>query len=521
MAEEDLFRKRNALIIVMMINVALIILIFSLAAVSGSMALIAAGWMSVENLFLTFGVFLGVVMSGKKEGFSKRIALMENLLALLISTFIFYIAIRMFVKVLSGPSAMISHIPATVAGVFAGASMCYFMARYKIYIGKSCSSPSIEAAGYHCRTHVFMWLAVAVGLIGYMVGLTTLNRLAVVLVLTIVISTGWMIFSRSYKSLTSGLPTEHICHLERSYKQIVGLGAVVLLLYFASGFYIVSWDQQGVIRRFGAWVGKKGAAQALLYHRVRPGLGYHLPWPIESIEKVKVDEVKRLETEILLLLTGDENLVRVNVGTHYQIKDAASYIFNITQIKELIKYNLETAIRKIVGLKGVDYLLTVGKIEIEGEVKQWLQSLLDRDRSGVQVLSVQVLLLDPPEEVADAFRDVASAKEDMVAYINEAEAYRNQVVPEAIGKATAMIRRAEGYRIEKVNNARGESKRYLHQLKEYSKAREITDLRLYIETMERILPGVEKVVVAPEIEQETTDLWLFDKNLKGKIVGLE
>lgn len=517
--EDNLQRKRSALLIVLGVNLALVIIIFILGGISGSMGLKAAAWMSVENLFLTAGVFLGVILSGREDArISKRITLSENLITILISLFIFYVASRMFIKIVSGPQMMLRNIPAMIMGIIFGAGLCYFMSSYKIYIGRTCSAPSIEAAGYHCKTHVFMWLAVAAGLVGYMVGLTALNRLAVVAVLTYVLYVGWMIFYRSYRSLISGLPPEHACHLKHTPRQKAALLSALFFLYLLSGFYIVSYNEEGVIRRFGRWLKEP---EGIFYHRSSPGIGYRLPFPIETVEMVKVDEVKRLNTGEISLLTGDENLVKVKFGIHYRIKDAADYLFSVSQPSELVVDNLDAAVRKVVGLNEVDYLLTFGKKEIEREVKELAQGLLDVDKAGVEVLSIQLLLLDPPEEVGDAFRDVASAMEDKVAFINEAEAYRNQVIPEAKGEALAKVRRAEGYQIKKVNNSRGEAENYIKQLKEYVKEREITDLRLYIEALEEILPGVEKVIVDPRIEQETTDLWLFDKSLKGKVVGLE
>jgi membrane protease subunit HflK len=292
----------------------------------------------------------------------------------------------------------------------------------------------------------------------------------------------------------------------------------MLILYSATGIYAIKWNENGVLKRFGREV----------TGTVQPGLHYHLPWPIETIEKVTMDEVRELETEPILLVAGDENLVKIIIGVHYNIKDAADYIFNIQEPHKLVLYNSETAIRDFIGrmkIIGEDdklsYLLTNAKSDVEKVTTESLQELLDKDKSGINITNVQILSLEPPDEVADAFRDIASAMEEKQTYILEAEEYTNQVVTEARGKAAAMVNLAEGYKIKKINSANGEAEAYLTKLSEYQKARKITNIRLYLETMEEILPGVKKVFVDENINTKTTDLWLLSDKMKGKVVGFE
>ncbi|HIE29088.1 TPA: FtsH protease activity modulator HflK [Candidatus Poribacteria bacterium] len=529
--DENYARKRNALYIVLGANLFLIALKFFLAAISNSVAIAASGWMSVENFFLTSAVLFGVLVSVRDERFSKRLSLIENVLAVIISIAILYIAgnmfVKMFIKMAHGMKSMAGHgmptdglmyiPPVTIAAIF-GALICYFMSQYKIYIGISCESTSIEAAGRHCRLHVFMEAAVIIGLIGAWIGLAKLNLLAAAFVLAYVIYTGITILWRGYKGLTAGYPMEHACHIERNYKLIGGFIAAMLALYFATGIYIIEWNENGVVKRFGREV--SGAVQ--------PGLRYHLPWPIEMVEKVKMDEVRELGTEPILLVAGDENIVKIKIGVDYNVKDAADYIFNTQEPHKLTTYNAEAAIRDIIGRRKIigeednlSYLLTNGKSEVEEVATKLLQELLDKDKSGINVLSMQILALDPPDEVAEAFRDIASAMEEKQTYIHEAEEYRNQIVTEAKGRAAAMVNLAQGYKAKKINNARGEAEAYLKKLSEYQKAREITDIRLYLETMEKILPGVKKVFVDGDIKKETTDLWLINDKVKGKVVGFE
>ncbi|MFQ6044426.1 MAG: FtsH protease activity modulator HflK, partial [Candidatus Poribacteria bacterium] len=469
--DENYERKRNALYIVLAANLFLIALKFFLAAISNSVAIAASGWMSVENFFLTSAVLFGVLISVRDERFSKKVSFIESALAIIVSLAILYIAgnmfVKMFVRMGHGMKGMAGHgmatdqlmyiPPVTIAAMF-GAGICYFMSQYKIYIGKSCESTSIEAAGRHCRLHVFMEAAVVIGLIGAWIGLAKLNLLAAAFVLAYVIYTGFTILWRGYKGLTAGYPMEHACHIERNYKLIGGFVVAMLILYFATGVYIIKWNENGVVKRFGREV--SGA--------VGPGLRYHLPWPIETVEKVKMDEVRELETEPILLVAGDENLVKIKIGVDYNVKDAADYIFNTQEPHKLVYFNAETAIRDIIGRRKIigeednlTYLLTNGKSEVEKIATKSLQNLLDKDKSGVNILNVQILALDPPDEVADAFRDIASAMEEKQTYIHEAEEYYNQIVTEAKGKAAAMVNLAEGYKIKKINNAKGEAEAYL------------------------------------------------------------
>ncbi len=528
--DENYMRKRNALFIVLCANLFLIILKFVLSKISGSVAIAASGWMSVENFFLTGAVLFGVIVSARDERVSKRLSIIENALAIAIAIAVLFIAgnmfVKMFIKMAQGmkgggghgmPAGGLMHIPAvTIAAIF-GAGICYFMSQYKIYIGKSCKSTSIEAAGRHCRLHVFMEMAVVIGLIGAWIGLEKLNLLVAAFVLAYVIYTGFTILWRGYQGLTAGYPMEHACHIERNYKLIGSFTAVMLILYMATGIYTVKWNENGVLKQFGREV-----------RIIEPGLYYHLPWPVETIEKVKMDEVREVKTETILLVAGDENLIKIKVGVHYNVRDAADYIFNTKDPRNLVLFNVETAFRDVIGRMKIIgeeedmlYLLTTGKSEVEEITTKSLQKLLDKDKSGISVLNVQILSLDPPDEVAQAFRDIASAMEEKQTYILEAEEYRNQIVTEAKGKALAMVNLAEGYRVKKINNAEGEAVAYLNKLSEYQKAREITNIRLYLETMEKVLPGVKKVFVDENIKKQTTDLWLLNDSVKGNVVGFE
>jgi membrane protease subunit HflK len=236
------------------------------------------------------------------------------------------------------------------------------------------------------------------------------------------------------------------------------------------------------------------------------------------VDRVKVDDVRRLETGAYLMLTGDENLIKVNIATHYQIKGPSDYLFNLENPERLIKDATRSALRQVVGKMVIDSILTTAKSRVLERTKVLTQSTLDRWDSGVHVVGVQLLQADPPSEVMEAFRDVASAREDKETYVNEAHGYLNSIVPEARGKAEKIVMEAEGFRSERVNHARGEASRFLLQHKEHAQAREVTEMRLYIETMEEALPPVEKILINPEVRQGTMDLWFFGKDAKKTVI---
>jgi membrane protease subunit HflK len=280
------------------------------------------------------------------------------------------------------------------------------------------------------------------------------------------------------------------------------LGSVIFLAYISTGFYTIQWNERGIARRFGQQVG-----DAIL-----PGIHYRFPWPIDSVESVKVDDIRKLDTGSFLILTGDENLIQLNVATHYRINDASDYLFNLEDPEKLVRDATRSALRKVVGEMGIDSILTTAKSQVLEKTRLITQSSLDGWDSGILTVGVQLLQADPPLEVMEAFRDVASAREDRETYINVAYGYRNSIIPEARGKAVKIVMEAEGFTSERVNYAQGESSRFLLQHKEHKEARDVTEMRLYIETMEKALLPVEKILINPEVKQGIMDLWFLGKD---------
>ncbi len=219
------------------------------------------------------------------------------------------------------------------------------------------------------------------------------------------------------------------------------------------------------------------------------------------------------------MLTGDENLIKVNVAAHYQVKDASDFLFNPEDPEKLVRDATRSALRQVVGEMKIDSVLTTTKSHVVLEKTKVLsQSSLDGWDSGIRVVGVQLLQADPPAEVMEAFRDVASAREDRETYINEAYGYRNTIIPEARGNAEQIVMEAEGFRAERANYALGEASRFLKKHEEHERAREVTETRLHLETMEKALPPVEKILINPEVKQGVMDLWFFGEDGKKPII---
>ena len=275
----------------------------------------------------------------------------------------------------------------------------------------------------------------------------------------------------------------------------IGIAIVIWLLL---GLYSVGPDEVGVVQRFGK------------YNRVvGSGLNYHIPYPIETVKTPKVTEVKRIEIgfrtvgknqyrtieQEILMLTGDENIVDAELIVQYKIKDPIDYLFNFIGPELTLREASEASLRTVIGRHNIDEALTSGKLMIQEETKELLQIILDKYETGVIVVAVQLQDVSPPKQVIDAFKDVASAKEDKNRMINEAEGYRNDVIPKARGQAQAMIRESEGFRESRIKRAEGDVAKFKAIVKEYAKAKEVTKERLYLDAMEEILPGIDKYIV--------------------------
>jgi membrane protease subunit HflK len=275
------------------------------------------------------------------------------------------------------------------------------------------------------------------------------------------------------------------------------------LIWAATGFYRVNPQQQGVVLRFGEWVRTSS-----------PGLHYHLPFPIESVLTPEVTSDNRIEigfrdvsgnsssrrdiADESQMITGDENIVDIDFVVFWRIADAGQYLFNLAEPDQTIKVTAEAVMREIIGRTAIQTALTEGRQDIQVQARQQLQDLLNEYGAGVRVRDVQLLAVDPPADVIDAFNEVQRARQDRDRLKNEAEAFSNDIVPRARGEAAKLVSEAEAYQAEVVNRASGDASRFDQIFQAYLKDKAVTKERIYIETVEEIFSNVDKIIIDSE-----------------------
>ena len=275
------------------------------------------------------------------------------------------------------------------------------------------------------------------------------------------------------------------------------------LIWAATGFYRVNPQQQGVVLRFGEWV-----------RTSPPGLHYHLPFPIESVLTPEVTSDNRIEigfrdvsgnsssrrdiADESQMITGDENIVDIDFVVFWRIADAGQYLFNLAEPDQTIKVTAEAVMREIIGRTAIQTALTEGRQDIQVQARQQLQELLNEYGAGVRVRDVQLLAVDPPADVIDAFNEVQRARQDRDRLKNEAEAFSNDIVPRARGEAAKLVSEAEAYQAEVVNRASGDASRFDQIFQAYLKDKAVTKERIYIETVEEIFSNVDKIIIDSE-----------------------
>ena len=280
-----------------------------------------------------------------------------------------------------------------------------------------------------------------------------------------------------------------------SFKYVLILAVLVWLL---SGIYIVDPAERGVVLRFGAF--QTSTTQ---------GPHWHIPYPIESVYKVNVEQVRATEigfrntqnsysggvSSESLMLTKDENMVDVNLAVQYKIVDAKAYLFNVYQPELTLSHVVQSVIRQVVGDNTMDHVLTTGRDQVAQEVKTASQALLNDYGVGLMITAVTMQDAQPPIQVKASFDDVVKAREDEQRYINEARAYANDIVPKARGASQRIMAEAEAYKSQVVSKSEGEAYRFTEILTEYLKAPVVTKERLYRETLEDVLSSTNKVIV--------------------------
>ncbi|HEX4948439.1 MAG TPA: FtsH protease activity modulator HflK [Blastocatellia bacterium] len=294
-------------------------------------------------------------------------------------------------------------------------------------------------------------------------------------------------------------------------------GWTLLGLYLLSGIYFVAPEQQAVVTRFNRVVAKG----------ITPGIHYALPWPIERVEKLKVLETKRLTIGVEMpdqvlgrtaaetpvqYLTGDQNIIAVQMAVQFAISDPAAYLYRSREVTQTIATAVESAFAQTIAAESVDNILTTGKIAVQNATLAKAREILDGYSSGVHLNSINIESIAPPTEVADAFREVASARADRDRIINEAHGYASDTTAKAQGEADKLRSDAESFRQQRINEATGDAARFEKLLAEASSAKAITEQRLYLETMEEILPRVKKVVVDSHGPKSLMDLGIIRPN---------
>lgn len=268
---------------------------------------------------------------------------------------------------------------------------------------------------------------------------------------------------------------------------------VVVVVWVLSGIYIISEGQRGVILQFGE------------YREITlPGPHWHLPYPIETVEKVDVDKVRSAQNKVSML-TKDENIVDVELAAQYRVKDAADYLFNVRlpdidndradQSRGTLFQVMESALREVIGKNTMDFILGEGRAEIAAQTKVLMQAILDDYTSGLIVLNVNLQQSQPPAAVQGSFADAIKAREDEIRFINEAEAYSNGIIPQARGEAARMLAEANAYREKVVENSKGDADRFNKLYEEYRKAPEVTRERLYLQAIQSVLSKSNKVMI--------------------------
>ena len=260
------------------------------------------------------------------------------------------------------------------------------------------------------------------------------------------------------------------------------LAGLILVVYLLSGIYIVNDGERGVVLQFGG------------FNEITMPGPHWVPRFIQAVEIVDVSKIRSVQQKAVML-TQDENIVSISFAIQYDIKDASNYIFNLREPDTTVSPAGESAIREVMGQNTMDFIITEGRTGVAADTKKLLQGVLDSYGSGVNIQTLNILEAQPPEQVQDAFSDAIKAREDEQRYINEAEAYRNEIIPLARGEAKQMLEQAIAYKVKLINAAEGEASRFTQLFNEYKKAPDVTKERLYIEAVESVLSQSSKVMI--------------------------
>ncbi|MDX1917089.1 MAG: FtsH protease activity modulator HflK [Rickettsiaceae bacterium] len=313
------------------------------------------------------------------------------------------------------------------------------------------------------------------------------------------------IFKLNKKKSANGFKVPEFPEMpELNYKYIIYAACVLVFIWLVSGFYKVNEGEEAAVMRFGKYV-----------RTAKPGLNYHLPYPVETVIIESVSLSRRAEigyrssqynsqspksiSNESKMLTGDENIIELNCDVLWHISDLEKFLFNLAHPEETVKASAESAIREVIGETPIVSALSSQKQEITRKVEVLLQKALDSYQSGITIEMVQLLKAEPPEEVISAYRDVQTSKADKQKEINQAIAYNNDILPKARGEAAKLIQAAEAYRQETISKAEGDSKRFVAIYSQYVNQKELTKNRLYLDSVEKILGESSKIIITNSV----------------------
>lgn len=279
--------------------------------------------------------------------------------------------------------------------------------------------------------------------------------------------------------------------------------AIIATLWLGSGFYQVQPNEEAIVLRFGAY-----------NDTTMPGLHYHLPYPFETVRKVNITQERSINLGVqevrggLMskgasanmfteshMLTGDENIVDINLTIVWRVENAKDYVFNMQNPDQTVRVAAQSVLREIVGQSMMLPIISGDRGKVEDETMEELQKVLNEFGAGIKIIRVKLQKADPPKQVVDAFNEVQRAKADMERFKNEAEAYRNEILPKSRGEAAQRLQNAEAYKQAVVSKAKGEAERFLSVYDAYKNGRDVTIKRLYLETMEQVLGNSDKVII--------------------------
>lgn len=551
--------KVRIAIISVVINVLLVGIKLLLARWTFSSSILADAMHSLSDILVSLLVLSGLVLSIlAKKSQATRWRKVEDSVAIAVGLFIFLAAIQIFAGAVAGPPKELIRLPVALVGIFVCILVSGFVARLKIRVGEEQSSRSLVADGYHSRMDMYSSIGVMIGLVGAMIGLN-LDTQAAGLIALLIAATGLEVIYGGVKALLRGTslqeywlanlfghplvgPKETSRLGRRSLEIILGMRrrsrslvlwplGIIVLLWLSSGLYVVGPGERALVFRFGRLMDSLGQG---------PGLHVRVPWPVDAVQKTSMSAIRRVEIgfrtqptnwggdvrsyqwesrhvvgkytkkpEESIMFTGDENFIDVNTIVQYQVAEITSFLLYVEDPETLVRSAAEEAIRIVVAMEPLDDLLTSERSRVEKQILEVLQKTLANDDAGIKATAVKLQDVHPPIEVVDAFREVASAREDKNRLINEAYAYRNEVFPKARGSVVGEIHKAEAEKQERIHHAQGEAEKFVALFGEYQKAREVTEVRMFLETMEQSLTGLEKFIVEPNASKEALDLRFF------------